>query len=115
MNREKSHHFQEGDGGEGEKRSFQPETEMTDAEADDGGKHRADEHAEPWGKVVVLQEQRGSIGANTVIDRVPQRKLTGVTAEDVPGGRKRAVNTYRDEHVHDKGRIDERRNDQEQR
>lgn len=70
---------------------------MTDTQADGGGKRCADQHAEPWGQAVVLQEQRRGVGANSVINSMPQRKLTGATAEDVPGRRKRAENTYRDD------------------
>ncbi|KGQ02229.1 hypothetical protein BBAD15_g12562 [Beauveria bassiana D1-5] len=99
VDHQQPHHFQDGDGGQREERTAQPQRGIADDDGHDGRDGRARQHAEPRRDAEVLRQQGGGVAADAVEHRVAQRQLAGVAADDVPRHRQRGEDEQQDEQV----------------
>ena len=115
MDRQQPDHFQKGNGGQREERTAQAETGIADTRPDNGCQHRSDPHADPRCQPEMGDQQRGRVSPDAVKHHMAQRQLSGIAADNVPGGRQGRKYADGDKDMDQKGRSRKHRNQHQQR
>src|SRR5262249_55948317 len=84
-------------GGNGEIRPAQPETQPTNRQAGEHGDEAASDHADPWGNSEIDLKKGRCIGAEAEERGMPERKLLGGAAQQVPGRAYEGERPYTDQ------------------